>query len=71
MVTGSAGYRPGMTENQPRHDPEIHHDEVPDGAEPTTNQPLNAEPRPRLAPALVTILLLAVVVAIILVLTLL
>jgi hypothetical protein len=71
MVPARRGYGPAMTENQPGRDPEIHVGEVPEGAQPTTNQPLNAEPRPRLAPAVVTILLVAAVVVIILALTML
>lgn len=40
------------------------------GDVPTTNQPLNAEPRPRFGPAAVTLAILAVAVVLILALTL-
>ena len=75
MVPGSSGYPPTMTENQPARepaeDPEVHHGEVPEGAQPTTNQPINAEPRPRVGPALVAVVVVVLVVVIILALTML
>ena len=39
--------------------------EVPEGAQPTTNQPLNARPRPRFTPLVWTVLILFVAVVII------
>lgn len=57
-----------MTENAP-HDPEIRRHEVPEGARPTTNEPLNAGPRPTVTPALITALLVVVAVVVILALT--
>jgi hypothetical protein len=45
-------------------------EELHEGARPTTNQPLNAEPRPRLTPLVLVVVLLAVVVVVFLALTL-
>jgi hypothetical protein len=60
-----------MTENEPRPGPEVHLHEVPEGERPTTNQPLNADPRPRFTPAVVTAILVAAIVVLILALTML
>jgi hypothetical protein len=74
MVADLAGYRSSMSEDLPRRDQEQREDaadQIREGARPTTNQPLNAAPRPRVAPALLVVLILAAVVVIILALTLL
>jgi cell division septal protein FtsQ len=63
-----------MSEDQPRtgpDDPRDTSEQIREGERPTTNQPLNAAPRPRVAPALLVVLILAAVVVIILALTLL
>jgi hypothetical protein len=61
-----------MSINQPgsEHRRSITHDEVPEGAHPTTDQPLNAEPRPQFSPIAIAVLVLTVVVVIIFALTL-
>jgi hypothetical protein len=70
MTPYVGGYRPTMSQSPYPDDREIHHGEVPEGAQPVTNQPLNADPRPRLSPAIIAGLLVAAVVVIILALTL-
>ena len=67
------GYGPDMTPDPQReHERRLGteaagtHPEIPEGARPTSDQPLNAEPRPRLSPLLITVglVVLAVVVII-------
>jgi hypothetical protein len=74
MVAPASGYGAAMSEQRPerRHElgPEPGH-EVPDGARPSVNQPLNAEPRPRVGPGIIVAILLAIVVVVLLALTLL
>ena len=63
-----------MSDELPRQDREVGEkaaDEIAAGARPSVNQPLNADPRPRIAPAVVVVGILVVVVVVILALTLL
>jgi hypothetical protein len=63
-----------MSEELPRRDREVGEkaaDEIAAGARPSVNQPLNADPRPRVAPAVVVIAILVAVLVVILALTLL
>jgi hypothetical protein len=75
MRGGADGYRSSMSDQQPRREQETEqrtekvNREVPEGAHPTVNQPINAEPRGRFAPAVVTLLIVACIVMLILALT--
>jgi len=63
-----------MSDELPRQDREVGEkaaDEIAAGARPSVNQPLNADPRPRIAPAVVVVGILVVVLVVILALTLL
>jgi len=72
MAAPAKGYVAAMSEQRPdrRHElgPEPGH-EVPDGARPSVNQPLNAEPRPRLGPGIIAAILVALVIVVLLALT--
>jgi len=82
MPVAGRGYRSRMSDQQPRHTSGSEHparqasepasgDRRDNPLHPTINQPVNAEPRARLAPALLVALIVAGIVVLILALTML
>ena len=82
MPVAARGYRPGMSDHEPRQTAGSQHparqaseaasgDARENPLHPTINQPINAEPRSRLAPALLVAVIVAGIVVLILALTML